>query len=159
MSEVAGRVLYAPWAARTVRNLKLKHNNYLISNKNMKVIIFVAFMVAAILAQEHPSCKGLRARLSVATTPRDTQKFTQLLRRYSCSGTKAGSTGGRCFSSTSCGGSYCQTVPDRRMCFWRPPSCYDQAKCEIQADGNCGWTQTAESQACANRDPPPAPTA
>jgi hypothetical protein len=34
-------------------------------------------------------------------------------------------------------------------CEWRPEyACYRDAKCEVQADGNCGWTQTAELQAC-----------
>ena len=34
-------------------------------------------------------------------------------------------------------------------CEWRPEyACYSSASCEVQADGNCGWTQTAELQAC-----------
>ena len=34
-------------------------------------------------------------------------------------------------------------------CEWREEyACYQDAKCEVQTDGNCGWTQTAELQAC-----------
>src|SRR5690606_12669702 len=34
-------------------------------------------------------------------------------------------------------------------CEWREEyACYQDAKCEVQADGNCGWTQTTELQAC-----------
>jgi hypothetical protein len=34
-------------------------------------------------------------------------------------------------------------------CEWKPEyACYHSATCEVQADGNCGWTQTAELQAC-----------
>lgn len=34
-------------------------------------------------------------------------------------------------------------------CEWREEyACYSDAKCEVQADGNCGWTQTAELSAC-----------
>lgn len=34
-------------------------------------------------------------------------------------------------------------------CEWRPEyACYRDAKCEVQADGNCGWTRTAELEAC-----------
>jgi len=39
-------------------------------------------------------------------------------------------------------------------CEWRPEyACYHQATCEMQSDGNCGWTQTTELQACL-ADPP-----
>lgn len=34
-------------------------------------------------------------------------------------------------------------------CEWREEyACYRTATCEVQADGNCGWTQSAELQAC-----------
>jgi hypothetical protein len=34
-------------------------------------------------------------------------------------------------------------------CEWQPQyACYHDAKCEVQTDGNCGWTQTSELQAC-----------
>ncbi len=34
-------------------------------------------------------------------------------------------------------------------CEWRPEyACYQNATCEVQADGNCGWTATAELSAC-----------
>lgn len=34
-------------------------------------------------------------------------------------------------------------------CEWREEyACYREATCEVQTDGNCGWTQTAALQAC-----------
>ena len=34
-------------------------------------------------------------------------------------------------------------------CEWRPEyACYQSARCEVQTDGACGWTQTSELQAC-----------
>ena len=34
-------------------------------------------------------------------------------------------------------------------CEWREEyACYRTATCEVQTDGNCGWTQTTELQAC-----------
>jgi hypothetical protein len=40
-------------------------------------------------------------------------------------------------------------------CEYRPEyACYQKATCEKQADGNCGWTQTAELTACLASPPP-----
>lgn len=51
------------------------------------------------------------------------------------------------------GGCSGQICSDREgiisTCEWREEyACYQQATCERQADGACGWTQTAELQAC-----------
>jgi hypothetical protein len=58
-------------------------------------------------------------------------------------------------STKSCyvGGCSGQICSDREgvisTCEWREEyACYRTATCEAQADGNCGWTQTAELQAC-----------
>ena len=41
-------------------------------------------------------------------------------------------------------------------CEWRPEyACYQNATCERQSDGACGWTQTQELQACIASPPPP----
>lgn len=34
-------------------------------------------------------------------------------------------------------------------------ACYQGATCARQADGQCGWTQTPELQACLANPPPP----
>jgi hypothetical protein len=59
-----------------------------------------------------------------------------------------------CFKG-GCGG---QTCSDQEgvitTCEFRPEhACYASATCERQADGACGWTQTAELTACL-ADPP-----
>jgi hypothetical protein len=51
------------------------------------------------------------------------------------------------------GGCSGQVCSDREgvisTCEWREEyACYQSATCEVQTDGNCGWTQTAELQAC-----------
>ena len=36
-------------------------------------------------------------------------------------------------------------------CIWDDSyACYKTAKCEVQSDGNCGWTQTLQLQQCLN---------
>jgi hypothetical protein len=36
-------------------------------------------------------------------------------------------------------------------CIWRPEfGCYKTALCEVQPDGKCGWTMTAELKACVS---------
>ena len=39
-------------------------------------------------------------------------------------------------------------------CEWKPEyACYQQAECTRQADGTCGWTQSAELTACLANPP------
>ena len=56
------------------------------------------------------------------------------------------------------GGCSGQVCSDREgvisTCEWRPEyACYDDATCEVQTDGNCGWTQTPDLQACLANPP------
>lgn len=51
--------------------------------------------------------------------------------------------------ATGCSGQICADEDRFSTCEFRPEyACYQQATCEVQADGECGWTQTAELQAC-----------
>ena len=56
---------------------------------------------------------------------------------------------GQCFVG-GCSGQICSDQEGViSTCEWRPEyACYHDAKCEVQTDGNCGWTQTTELQAC-----------
>jgi eight-cysteine-cluster-containing protein len=48
-----------------------------------------------------------------------------------------------------CSGQVCADEPVFTTCEWRPEyACFQQAACERQVNGACGWTQTAELQAC-----------
>jgi hypothetical protein len=60
----------------------------------------------------------------------------------------------KCYTS-SCGGSYCKKTPDSRQCIQYQKTCYDKIKCEIQTNGDCGWTTTAEFAACSDMAPVP----
>jgi hypothetical protein len=41
-------------------------------------------------------------------------------------------------------------------CEWRTEyACYRTAKCEVQPDGKCGWTQSPELQSCLTSSPAP----
>ena len=62
---------------------------------------------------------------------------------------------GECFVG-GCSGQVCS---DREgiisTCEWRPEyACYQDATCERQATGQCGWTETTELQACLASPPP-----
>jgi hypothetical protein len=58
---------------------------------------------------------------------------------------------------TGCSGTEC-TEPGKDMMttceFKAEYGCYQQATCERQANGACGWTQTAELTACLANPPP-----
>ncbi|HKU39712.1 MAG TPA: hypothetical protein VJR89_16240 [Polyangiales bacterium] len=50
-----------------------------------------------------------------------------------------------------CSGELCVAPgePDISTCLWRDEyACYEDATCELQADGSCGWTETPELRAC-----------
>lgn len=50
---------------------------------------------------------------------------------------------------TGCNGSICAQEDTLTTCDYRPEyACYQNARCEKQTDGQCGWTQTPELQAC-----------
>lgn len=58
---------------------------------------------------------------------------------------------------TGCSGTVCAEPGNDVMttCEYRPEyACYQDAKCERQADGSCGWTQTPELAACLANPPP-----
>ncbi|HUS30637.1 MAG TPA: DUF6748 domain-containing protein [Kofleriaceae bacterium] len=60
----------------------------------------------------------------------------------------------KCFVG-GCSGQVCSDDPNPfTTCEFQPEyACYHTATCAVQADGNCGWTQTAELSACL-ADPP-----
>src|SRR5215212_1633323 len=63
---------------------------------------------------------------------------------------------GACIKS-GCSGTVC-TEPGKDMmttCEFKPEyGCYQKATCERQANGACGWTQTAELTGCLANPPP-----
>ncbi len=53
---------------------------------------------------------------------------------------------------TGCSGQICADREVSTTCEVKPEyACYQQARCERQADGQCGWTQTPEFQKCLNQ--------
>jgi len=54
-----------------------------------------------------------------------------------------------CFKG-GCSGQLCSDKPNMiSTCEWRESyACYHTAKCELQADGKCGWTMTDELKKC-----------
>ena len=59
-----------------------------------------------------------------------------------------------------CSGTVCTDNPDDAIttCEWREEyACYREATCERQSDGNCGWTDTRELQACLDHGGPVEP--
>ena len=58
-----------------------------------------------------------------------------------------------------CSGELCLNEADESVasiCIYREGfACYKTAKCEKQANGKCGWTQTPELSLCLNQNPTP----
>ncbi len=53
---------------------------------------------------------------------------------------------------TGCGGQVCSDEEVITTCEWRPEhECYRRARCERQADGQCGFTPSRELTACLRR--------
>jgi len=53
---------------------------------------------------------------------------------------------------TGCSSQVCSDKDVITTCEWRPEyACYQKAVCERQADGNCGFTRSAELAACLSR--------
>lgn len=56
--------------------------------------------------------------------------------------------GGRCRVS-GCNREICSDGIVITPCIWKAEyACYKTARCEVQADGKCGWTMTPELEAC-----------
>jgi hypothetical protein len=56
-----------------------------------------------------------------------------------------------------CSGQLCSDTEGKvSTCEWNASyACYKSARCEVQATGECGWTQTAELASCiANAENP-----
>ena len=72
-------------------------------------------------------------------------------------GSRPARTDGSCFI----GGCNAEVCSDQRQvfspCIWRNAyACFEDARCERQPDGACGWTPTPELEAClASHDPLP----
>ena len=64
---------------------------------------------------------------------------------------KGVATGSGCMRA-GCSGELCVSVDSEELvtpCQWQPHfACYKTAKCELQQDGSCGWTETDELREC-----------
>ena len=57
---------------------------------------------------------------------------------------------------TGCSGIVCAEEDMVTTCEFKPEyACYQQATCERQSDGKCGWTKTPELDACLASPPAP----
>ena len=57
---------------------------------------------------------------------------------------------------TGCSGIICAEEDMVSTCEFKPEyACYRTATCERQSDGTCGWTKSAELDACLANPPPP----
>lgn len=59
---------------------------------------------------------------------------------------------------TGCSGEICAAEPVATTCIFKPEyACYPDATCKLQADGRCGWTETASLKACRDASTAPLP--
>lgn len=53
---------------------------------------------------------------------------------------------------SGCSGEVCDEESQATICMPLPgPQCYNNVRCEKQANGQCGWAQTPELQACLEK--------
>jgi eight-cysteine-cluster-containing protein len=99
----------------------------------MRSIIELSFLAAALVGT------GACADESITTPPDTSSEAFQLgsgVIKQSC-------------MVTGCSGQVCANQPVYTTCEWRDEyACYDDAICTVQANGQCGWTQTPELLAC-----------
>lgn len=72
------------------------------------------------------------------------------------SGTGAGPAPADDCIRTGCSGIICTEPGNEQIttCEYKPEyACYEQASCERQADGTCGWTQTEALASCLANPP------
>jgi hypothetical protein len=67
-----------------------------------------------------------------------------------------GQTGADTCQIAGCSGQFCLAPEDlgqgMTTCVWQDVySCYVYARCERQADGNCGWTKTTDYMSCVSQ--------
>lgn len=79
-------------------------------------------------------------------------KATQFYLRSKPGGTSSGNKNKPCFK-TGCSGQVCSDEEVVTTCEFRPEyECYKTAKCERQANGECGFTDTPELRRCLRRN-------
>jgi hypothetical protein len=89
---------------------------------------------------------GTRARVSGPAGRADTLRATQFYLRGSAPVAR------KSCIKTGCSSQICADQEVISTCEWRPEyECYRRARCERQANGECGFTQTPELTACLRR--------
>lgn len=90
-------------------------------------------------------CRSADGQLFVEEIPPQTSNDGLGLQANGCA--VAGCSGTLCVSADEAGDIV-------TTCEYRPEyACYKEASCEPQADGKCGWTETAELRACLQNPP------
>lgn len=101
-----------------------------------------------------PSGKPITAT-ATATSPSIQRRADPRPKRQPGGGSTPPSEPLPCYA-TGCSGQICEDRDVNTTCNFRPEyACYRTAQCKRQADGNCGWTKTAELEACLQNPPPP----
>ena len=105
-----------------------------------------------LIAGSTVSVKGPAGR---ATTLKASQFYLRVAKQGSVKPPQRPDRSKACIRS-GCSNQVCSDEPMMTTCEWRPEyACYQKARCERQADGKCGFTQTPELAACLNNPPRP----
>lgn len=109
------------------------------NNSYTRVAIFFVVIVFGIFA-----VVGVSALVGSLVTSRDTDTLQPI-------STEVPTEGINCIVG-GCNGELCldeSAESVASICIYEPKfDCFNGATCEIQDDGECGWTQTGELQAC-----------
>jgi eight-cysteine-cluster-containing protein len=97
---------------------------------------------------------GVHTRVTGPAGRSQMLKASQFYLRAKSGGTSSGNGKGMkpCFK-TGCSGQVCADEEVVTTCEYRAEyECYKTAKCERQANGNCGFTETPELRRCLRRN-------
>jgi hypothetical protein len=121
--------------------MKLRRADWKCARLRIRTLVLVALSVAGLVSvatakDVQPNVSGLR------------QLDSMVLAQAEDSPTRAA---GRCELS-GCGREVCADEHVMTPCIWQPEfECYKTALCEVQSDGKCGWTMTAELEGCLTK--------
>lgn len=113
----------------------------------------VSEALAAMAAPDGVIVAGVHTRVTGPAGRSQMLKGRQFYQRAGSGGTSSGGDQNKPCFKTGCSGQVCADEEVVTTCEWRAEyECYRTAKCERQANGKCGFTDTPELRRCLRRN-------
>ena len=128
-------------------------------------VVLILFVAAGLVAAMvfYNRAKNLSPAVPSTTTstpPVSAQRSTTTQEKTTIPATTTPSASeGRGCKITGCSSELCLSEKDAEeqgasICIWQDKfACFKTAKCEVQKNGQCGWTQTEELKTCLAKNP------